>query len=233
MTTSSNYQYSNTTIFGIKSDARHAWAVYLLFVLVSSLVGDTTILIASLKFSAFKLHDVIVVIIQHIAVCDLMVAVTYALPHFVSLISNEWVFGTFLCDLTSYTTYYFTGTSVFLITNMTTGKLLLLKYPLRFGAFCLFVCVFVVWCVLCVVCCVLFVVCCVLFVVWCLVCCAVCVLCVVCFVLLLVFVVRCVLLVVVCWLLCVVCCLLCVVLCWLVFAVCCLLFVCWCLLFVG
>ena len=132
MKTSRDYPYSNKTIYGIKSDAaRYTWAGYYLFILISSLVGDTIILIASLKYRAFNLHKVIIVIIQHIALCDLMVTIMAVVPTIVFLISNEWMFGDFLCYLSTYTRYYCYLTSILLICNMTTSKLLLLKYPFR------------------------------------------------------------------------------------------------------
>ena len=132
MTTSHDYPYSNKTAYGIENDAiRYAWAGYFLFVLISSLVGDSTILIASLKYRAFNLHKVMVVIIQHRAFCDLMVTTTNVIPLFVSLISNEWVIGKLLCCLTVYLGYYFNTVSLLLICNMTTSKLLILKYPFR------------------------------------------------------------------------------------------------------
>ena len=127
-------QYHNKTIYGIKDDAsRYAWAGYFLFVIISSLVGDTIILIASLKYKAINLHRVIGVNIQHIAFCDLLVAVSDVLPRTVTLISNKWVFKSLLCYLTPYTGYYLNGASILLICNMTISKLLLLKYPLKFG----------------------------------------------------------------------------------------------------
>ena len=130
---SNDYQYGNKTIYSIKSEAaRYTWAGYLLLVLISSLVGDTTILITSIKYRAFKLHKAIAVIIQHIAFCDLMVTVWSVLPHFISISRNEWAFGNFLCHQSPYTRYFFNLTSVVLISNMTTCKVLLLKYPLRF-----------------------------------------------------------------------------------------------------
>ena len=126
-------EYSNKTAYGITSDAvRYTWAGYYLFVIASSFVGDTTILIASIKYRAFKLHRVIIVIIQHIAFCDLIVSATDILPRMVSVISDKWVLGNF-CYLLSYAQFYSNLTSVFLICAMTTSKLLLLKYPLQFG----------------------------------------------------------------------------------------------------
>ena len=126
--------YSNKTAYGIKSDAiRYTWAGYYLFVVASSLIGDTTILIASIKYKAFRLHRVIIVVIQHIAFCDLIVSATYVLPKMVSVISDKWVLGNFFCYLLSYAKIFTNLTSTLLICAMTTSKLLLLKYPLQFG----------------------------------------------------------------------------------------------------
>ena len=132
MSASHNHQYSNKTAYGIKSDAlRYSWAGYHLFILISSLVGDTAILIASLRYRAINLHKVIVVIMQHIAFSDLMVTITVVIPRIVSLTRDQWVLGEFMCYLTIYTNMYFNLTSLLLICNMTASKLLLLKYPFR------------------------------------------------------------------------------------------------------
>ena len=94
MKISQDHQHSNRTIYGIKNDtARYTWAGYFLFVLASSMIGDTIILITSIKYRVFKLHKMIVTIIKHIAICDLLVTVTSQFPTFVSLVRNEWVFG--------------------------------------------------------------------------------------------------------------------------------------------
>ena len=68
-----SYDYANYTMFGIKSEAgRHALAGWLVFVVLSSLLGDSLILLASVKYRAINLHNIIVTFIQHIAVCDLL-----------------------------------------------------------------------------------------------------------------------------------------------------------------
>ena len=134
MVTTSEYEYNNKTVYGIKSNTvRYTWVGYQLFVIISSLAGDTTILIACIKHKAFKLHRVITVVIQHMAICDLMVCVTDIFPRLVSIIADGWVFGKFLCCFCAYMAYYLNPTSMFLITVMSTNKLLLLRYPLRFG----------------------------------------------------------------------------------------------------
>ena len=127
------HQYSNETLYGIKSDTvRYTWAGYFIFIFTSSLLGNTTILIASIKYRAFKLHRVLIVIIQHIALCDLMVSLSDTFQASVSVMSGNWVFGNFQCYLLTHTRYYFNSASMLLICIMTTTKLLLLKIPLRF-----------------------------------------------------------------------------------------------------
>ena len=129
-----DHEYCNKIKYGIESDAvRYTWAGYFLFILTSSLIGDTAILIASIKYRAFKLHGVIVVIIQHIAVCDLMVSLTDVLSKLVSLLANRWATGTLLCYLSTYAKFYFVPAGTLLICTMTTCKVLLLKFPCRFG----------------------------------------------------------------------------------------------------
>ena len=67
------YNFSNSTKFGIKNDTeRYLWASWFVFVFLSSLLGDSLILIASIKYKAFNLHKMIVTFIQHIAVSDLL-----------------------------------------------------------------------------------------------------------------------------------------------------------------
>ena len=106
------------------------WTGYFVFIVLSSWIGDITILVGSIKYRAFKLHKFIVVIIQHIAVCDLMLSTG---TYFFSRWAGKLVLGSLFCQWFNYTEYYFNCTSVFLICTLTTSKLLLLKYPIRFG----------------------------------------------------------------------------------------------------
>ena len=126
-------QYGNKTVYGVESDvSKYTWEVFLIFVAVSSLIGDTTILIASLKYKAIKLHKIIIVIIQHIAFCDLMVVLTDVVPKIISAITEEWVLSDLMCRITPYARYFFIVASFYLICAMTTSKMFLIKYPLRF-----------------------------------------------------------------------------------------------------
>ena len=126
--------FSNSTLYSISSNtSRHIWAVFFIFVLLSSLVGDTTILISSIRYRAMRLHKVVVVIIQHIAVCDLLVSLfsTSVLPRAVTLIAGGWELGTPLCYVMVYNAYYFVPVGNLLICAMTASKLFILMFPFR------------------------------------------------------------------------------------------------------
>ena len=84
--------YSNYTIFGVQSpEKRYLWCSWLVFVLISSLTGDSVILIASLKYKAIKLNRIIVLFIEQIAGCDMFLSLLYIVFTLVPLISNRWV----------------------------------------------------------------------------------------------------------------------------------------------
>ena len=126
-------EYTNKTTYGIKSDAvKYTWEVFLIFVALSSLIGDTTILVASIRYKAIKLQKTIVVIIQNIAVCDLMVVFIDVIPKIVSIFADEWVFGSLACEVFPYARILFLFAGVILICAITTSKMLHLKYPFRF-----------------------------------------------------------------------------------------------------
>ena len=124
--------YSNFTKFGIRNEAeRYTWTMWLIFILSCSLLGDTIILVSSIKYNAFRIHDWIVAFIQHIAVCDLLISIFTIFPTIVSLLANGWVFGEPFCHFTATLTVYGVPTSSLLICALTSSKLWLLKNPLR------------------------------------------------------------------------------------------------------
>ena len=125
-------KYSNKTLYGIEDQAlRCTWASYIIFVLLSSPIGDTTILIASIKYRAFKLHKYTVIIIEHIAICDLLATIIAVIPLTMTLFANRWILGEFLCYTLPYAGYYLYTAGPLLICAMTSSKLLILKYPLK------------------------------------------------------------------------------------------------------
>ena len=116
----------------IQNDAeRLTWALWLMLIFVISLLGDGTILVASIKYKAFKLHKVIVIFIQNIAACDLLITVISIFTQSVSLMADRWIFGTHVCYMKVYLGFMGTVASILLVCGMTVSKLLMVKRPLK------------------------------------------------------------------------------------------------------
>ena len=103
-------------------------------ILLASLIGDSIILIATTKYKAIKLHKVIITAMQHMAVCDLMQAVLTVFPVTLGLITDRWVMGELLCHVQYNIMWVCAPVAVFLTSAMTTLKLIIVKYPLKTGA---------------------------------------------------------------------------------------------------
>ena len=112
---------------------RYLWAVYHIFVLLSSLVGDSLVLFASFQRNAFKLNKFIVTIIQFIAVSDLVYAIFSVVPRTVSLLADSHKLGEFelVCYITVYMSYFNYSAGMSLVAVLTTAKFLLLRYPTK------------------------------------------------------------------------------------------------------
>ena len=128
----SNNGYDNYTLYGIHDkNERSILACYSSALFVSSVLGDTLILVGSLRYNAIRLHRVMVCFIQYIAVADLAMSLFRALPGSVSLVTNDWILGKFLCYIDFIVTCCAGITFNLLISALSLTKLLILKYPLR------------------------------------------------------------------------------------------------------
>ena len=123
---------SNYTHEGMQNEARrYFWAVQNIIVVLSSLIGDTTILLATTRYSAIRLNKILVVTIQHIAICDLLLAVFRILPTIISLFANNWILGTTFCHLQAHVGWICFSLAGPLVCVLTTSKLLVVKFPIR------------------------------------------------------------------------------------------------------
>ena len=128
------YNYSNYSQFGIKNNTeRYCYACWLTLVFLSSLFGDSLILIASTKYKAFKLNKMIVAVIQHMAVNDLLNAVGSIFPILISTIINARSPFRWMDYARFFIGHYTSAVGSLLISSLTMLKVLLLKYPLRLG----------------------------------------------------------------------------------------------------
>ena len=104
---------------------------YRILLSVSTLIGDTLILMGSIRYNAIKLHKIIVIFVQHMAVADILTIIFGIIPGAVSLEVNEWILGKSTCYL-----IYFFNDCLAAVQSLITGaiamsKLLIVKFPLR------------------------------------------------------------------------------------------------------
>ena len=70
--------YSNSTRFGVEDRAlRNTYAAWSFVVFLASSIGDSIILLSSLKYNTIIVNRIIVTYIEQIAVCDIMIVVRY------------------------------------------------------------------------------------------------------------------------------------------------------------
>ena len=125
---------NNRTLYGIHSDGeRHFLIFYNTFIALTSLIGDTVILIGTVRYRAIKLHDIVVVITQNLAVCDLLLTVFRITPQTAALLADTWVVGVFMGHAQNAVNYLAGSGTISLTCALTSVKLLIVKYPLKTG----------------------------------------------------------------------------------------------------
>ena len=123
--------HDNTTQYKIENlTERQILIGYQVLLSVSSLIGDTLILVGSLRYNAIKLHEIIVIFVQHMAVADLLLTLFGIIPSAVFLGVNDWILGDVMC----YLNFLAQSISVLILFMMTAAlavaKMLIIKYPL-------------------------------------------------------------------------------------------------------
>ena len=122
----------NKTMFGISSETeRGIWVTWSVIVFLSSSFGDTLILIGTLKYSAIKHHKIIVAVMQHLAVCDILLTMFKVLPSTLSLTADHWTLGEAFCPIHEHVGVVCNGVTMLLTVTLTTVKYLTVRYPLR------------------------------------------------------------------------------------------------------
>jgi hypothetical protein len=124
-------RHDNYTLYGIHSRTERRLLIgFVSLISISSLIGDTLILIGS-RYKAIKLHKIMVVFIQYLAVADILVVLFSILPSAVSLAADGWVLGDIFCYL-NYIAYTSTAQTISLLMSvLALSKFLIVKYPLK------------------------------------------------------------------------------------------------------
>ena len=113
------------------------FSVWMGTVLFTSLIGDSIILLATIKYRAIKQHKVVIAVMQHMAVCDLLQTIFRVLPMIlVTCIGPHDLFSSYLgevlfCHILTNTTWITNTVTIMLTCALTMLKLVIVKYPLR------------------------------------------------------------------------------------------------------
>ena len=96
---------------------------------LSSLIGDSIILVSTIKYRAIKQHKVIVAVIQHLAVSDLLQTIFRVLPTTVAIVADKWVMGEIMCHTQDFVTWVIGGVTMVITCGMSSLKLAHVNYP--------------------------------------------------------------------------------------------------------
>jgi hypothetical protein len=127
-------KFDNKTLHGIKEETeRYILLSWSMIVLLASLIGDSIILIGTIKYKAIRQHKLIIAVIQNMAVCDLLQTVLRVFPVTPAFITDRWMLGELFCHVDANIGWLCGGVTMFLTCCMTTLKLMIVKRPLRAG----------------------------------------------------------------------------------------------------
>ena len=122
----------NKTLYGIDNSAeRCLFITWTSIVVFCSLIGDSLILIGTIKYRAIIQNKLIVAVMQHMAACDILLAVFNVLPSTTALIADRWILGEVLCHMSDGVYWLGSGVTMLLTCTLTTAKLITVKRPLR------------------------------------------------------------------------------------------------------
>ena len=136
--TTTTYSYTSwltTPLLNVPE--RTFFTVWMGTIIFTSLIGDSIILLATIKYRAIKQHKVVIAVMQHMAVCDLLQTVFRVLPMIlVTCIGCRYHLSSRLtevlfCHIQENMAWLTNTVTIMLTCALTTLKLVIVKYPLR------------------------------------------------------------------------------------------------------
>ena len=109
---------------------RRCMLLWSIVITVVSVVGNTTVLFASIRYNAIKLDKISLVLIKNLAVADLGFTFTVLLTTG-SILLKEYPYSSGVCMAADYAAYLFSGLDVLLICALNINKLTTLVFPLH------------------------------------------------------------------------------------------------------
>ena len=125
---------NNTTLDAVLGSDHTALKIllllYNLLVIVMGLGGNVLVLVGSLKYRAVQMDRNSVILLENIAVADLVATVLQYVPMGVTLAAERWLFGEFLCFCAVFRYIPFAA-EVMLIAIMSCHRVRVLRSPLK------------------------------------------------------------------------------------------------------
>ena len=119
-----------TLLFGPDNNiTRWGLVTFMVVIIIISLVGNTVVLIGSLKYKVLASMDqVSIILVENIACTDLMITLISSMVILTTLASERWILGAVLCAV-SYFRLYVLFIEMFFITAMSSYRLKIISSP--------------------------------------------------------------------------------------------------------
>lgn len=84
-----------TTLFGDNdyTVTKYCLIVMTVIILVIGVGGNLLVLLGSIKYKALKMDEVSVILLENLAVADLMMVLMFCVPILCTLVAEKWVLG--------------------------------------------------------------------------------------------------------------------------------------------
>ena len=119
-----------TSLFGPDDNiTRWGLVTFMVVIIIISLVGNTVVLIGSLKYKVLASMDqVSIILLENIACTDLIITLISTMVMLTTLVSERWILGAVLCAV-SYFRLYVLFIEMFFITAMSSYRLKIISSP--------------------------------------------------------------------------------------------------------
>ena len=117
--------------YTVTDTARYTLILWSVISTILSLVGNTTVLIASRKYRALKLDKYSTRLIDNLAAADIGYTLTDIVPTIGALAADGWIYGTQLCVVDKFLTDSFYSITPLIVALLCVSKLTCLISPLR------------------------------------------------------------------------------------------------------
>ena len=123
--------YQNQSLYEVSSEGQKGALVTWCFSLgLFSILGNSLVLVSSVKYKAIKLDRISVQLIRHISIADIGYAFCVLFQTGIALLLNRWPYGHALCEVSVYFQYFLALADINMIWVLNVAKLMCILKPL-------------------------------------------------------------------------------------------------------